>query len=146
MKKMEEKITIIEGPPPVFEDITDGWAVGLNESPILYDTIFTQVRTFNGPSLVERCHRAWKKNTSIFLHYKNDMGVEEKAPIVAVRSVDSDEGQVLLIWVRQLPTFDDLKDLVENFNDLEDDDDEDDYDEDDDDFDDDDSGDFGYLN
>jgi hypothetical protein len=61
--------------------------------------------------------------------------------------VDSDEGQVLLLWVRQLPTFDDLKDLVENFNDLEDDDEEgDDFDEDDDDFDDDDSGEFGYLN
>lgn len=147
---MEEKITIIEGPPPVFEDITDGWAVGLNESPILYDTIFTQVRTFNGPALVERCHRAWKENLSIFLHYKNEMGVEEKAPIVAVRSVDSDEGQVLLLWVRQLPTFDDLKDMIENFNDLEDDDEEDDdYDEDDeedDDFDDDESGEFGYLN
>ena len=129
---MEEKITIIEGPPPVFEDIADGWAIGLNESPILYDTIFTQVRTLNGPALVERCHRAWKKNTQIFLHYKNHMGIEEKAPIVAVRSVDSDEGQVLLLWVRQLPTFDDLKDLVENFSD--DDEDEDDFDEDDDDF------------
>ena len=142
---MEEKITIIEGPPPVFEDITDGWAVGLNESPILYDTIFTQVRTFNGPALVERCHRAWKSKSQIFLHYKNEMGVEEKAPIVAVRSMDSDEGQVLLLWVRQLPTFDDLKDLVENFSD-----DDDDFDEDDDDdFDDDDddgSGEFGYLN
>lgn len=142
---MEEKITIIEGPPPVFEDITDGWAIGLNESPILYDTIFTQVRTLNGPALVERCHRAWKNNTQIFLHYKNDMGIEEKAPIVAVRSVDTDEGQVLLLWVRQLPTFDDLKDMVENFND----DDEDEFDEDDnylDDDDFDDSGEFGYLN
>ena len=51
---MEDKITIIEGPTPVFEDINDGWAVGLNESPILYDTIFTEVRTYNGPALVER--------------------------------------------------------------------------------------------
>lgn len=150
---MEEKITIIEGPPPVFEDISDGWAIGMNEGPILYDTIFTQVRTFNGPALVERCHRAWKKRSSIFLHYKNEMGVEEKAPIVAVRSVDSDEGQVLLLWVRQLPTFDDLKDLVENFSEDDgdygdddgDDDDDDDYEDDDyDDFDD--EGDFGYLN
>ncbi len=146
---MEEKITIIEGPPPVFEDITDGWAIGLNESPVLYDTIFTQVRTFNGPALVERCHRAWRKNSQIFLHYKNEMGVEEKAPIVAVRSVDSDEGQVLLLWVRQLPTFDDLKNLVENFNDDDDFDDDDEFDEDEDDDDDDDddgSGEFGYLN
>lgn len=150
---MEDKITIIEGPPPVFEDINDGWAVGLNESPILYDTIFTQVRTLNGPALVERCHRAWKKNSSIFLHYKNDMGVEEKVPIVAVRSVDSDEGQVLLLWVRQLPTFDDLKSLVEDFNDGEyedddEDDNEDDNEDDDLDFDDDDSedDDISYLN
>ena len=144
---MDDRITIIEGPPPNFEIINDGWAIGLNESPLLYDLALTQLRTKNGHALVERCHRAWKKNTQIFLHYKNDMGIEEKAPIVAVRSVDSDEGQVLLLWVRQLPTFDDLKDLVENFSD--DDEDEDDFDEDDDDIDDDDfdgSGEFGYLN
>ena len=113
---MEEKITIIEGPTPVFEDINDGWAVGLNESPILYDTIFTQVRTLNGPALVERCHRAWKKQIPIFLHYKNEDGLEEKTPIVAARSVDSDQGQVLLLWLRQLPTYDDIKDLAEGFN------------------------------
>jgi len=133
---MEEKITIIEGPTPVFEDINDGWAMGLNESPILYTTIFTQVRTFNGPALVERCHRAWKNRATIFLHFKNEIGVEEKTPIVAARSVDSDEGQVLLLWLRQLPTLDDLKELAEDFNDDDfDDDDFDDenYDEEDDD-------------
>ncbi len=30
---MDEKITIIEGPPPIFEQVSDGWAMGLNESP-----------------------------------------------------------------------------------------------------------------
>lgn len=124
---MEDKITIIEGPTPVFEDINDGWAVGLNESPILYDTIFTQVRSYNGPALVERCHRAWKKQASIFLHYKNEDGLEEKAPIVAARSVSSDEGQVLLLWLRQLPTYDDIKDLVEDFSDEDYEDDDEDY-------------------
>lgn len=146
---MEEKITIIEGPPPVFEDINDGWAIGLNESPILYDTNFTRVRTFNGPALVERCHRAWRNKESIFLHYKNELGEEEKAPIVAARSVDSDEGQALLLWVRQLPTIDDLQDLAEFFDDQSDEDDDDgeeDDEFDDDDFDDDDDEDIGYLN
>lgn len=114
---MENKITIIEGPPPVFERINDGWAMGMNESPVLYDTIFTQVRTFNGPSLVERCHGAWKKGSAIFLHFKNDLGVEEKLPIVAARSVDTKEGQVLLLWVRQLPSLEDLKILAEDFED-----------------------------
>lgn len=56
---MENKITIIEGPPPTFEAIDDGWALGLNEGPFLYDLAMTRLRTFNGPALVERCHRAW---------------------------------------------------------------------------------------
>ena len=160
---MDTKITIIEGPPPVFEDIADGWAVGMNESSILYDTIFTQVRTFNGPALVERCHRAWKKRATIFLHYKNDIGVEEKAPIVAARSVDTDEGQMLLLWVRQLPSFDDLENLAEklseegydfDYDDEDDDDNGDDDEEDDEDDDDysddvekeDDEDNFSFLN
>ena len=150
---MEEKITIIEGPTPVFEDINDGWAVGLNESPILYDTIFTQVRTFNGPALVERCHHAWKKQAPIYLHYRNEDGLEEKAPIVAARSVEADDGQVLLLWLRQLPTYEDIKNLAEGFSDDEfdedDDDFEDDFDEDYDDEDDDDldeDDDLGLIN
>jgi hypothetical protein len=141
---MEEKITIIEGPTPEFEDISDGWALGLNESPLLYDTIFTQVRTLNGPALVERCHRAWKKKSTIYLHFKNQMGIEEKAPITAVRSVETDEGQILLLWVRQLPSYEDLIDIADEMSDLDDDfdedlDDDDDYDDEfdeDDDFDD----------
>jgi hypothetical protein len=135
---------IIEGPTPVFEDINDGWAIGLNDSPILYDTIFTQVRTYNGPALVERCHRAWKKQSSIYLHFTNEDGLEEKAPIVAARSITSDEGQVLLLWLRQLPSYDDIKDLAEGFSDEEDDedfDDEEDFDEDDED-----GEDLGYMN
>jgi len=114
---MDNKITIIEGPTPQFEDISDGWALGLNESPLLYDTIFTQVRTLNGPALVERCHKAWKKNSSIYLHFKNQMGIEEKAPITAARSVETDEGQVLLLWVRQLPSYDDLADIANEMSD-----------------------------
>jgi hypothetical protein len=118
---MEDKITIIEGPTPEFEDISDGWALGLNESPLLYDTNFTQVRTLNGPALVERCHRAWKENDTIYLHFKNKMGIEEKAPITAVRSVDTDEGQILLLWVRQLPSYSDLIQIADEMSDFDDD-------------------------
>jgi hypothetical protein len=96
---MDEKITIIEGPPPVFEPVQDGWAISLNEGPALSITVLTRVRTFNGPALVERCYRAWRKNAPIHLHYRNDVGLEEKSPIVAARSVDTDDGQVLLLWL-----------------------------------------------
>jgi len=126
---MDDKITIIEGPTPIFEDVNDGWAMGLNESPMLFDTTFTQVRTLNGPALVERCHRAWKNNSSIYLHFKNPMGVEEKTPITAVRTVKADEGQVLLLWVRQLPSYEKLIDIADELSDEDSEDDDLDNDE-----------------
>jgi hypothetical protein len=96
----DEKITIIEGPPPTFEAIDDGWALGLNEGPYLAEIALTRLRTFNGASLVERCYRAWHKNQNIQLEYRSPEGLEETAPIVAARSLETVDGQVLLLWVR----------------------------------------------
>lgn len=96
---MDDKITIIEGPPPVFEAVNDGWALGLNEGPSLSVPALTRLRTFNGPALVERCYRAWHAKSPIHLHYRNEMGVEQTAPILAARNVNTLEGHVLLLWV-----------------------------------------------
>jgi hypothetical protein len=96
---MEDRITIIEGPPPVFEAVNDGWALGLNESKNLSVPALTRLRTFNGPALVERCYRAWHANSPMQLHYRNDMGMEQTAPILAARNVETPEGYVLLLWV-----------------------------------------------
>ena len=98
---MEDKITIIEGPPPTFEAVNDGWALGLNESNLLTNVALTRLRTFNGPGLLERCHRAWRHQNTIHLEYRGMDGLEEKAPILAARTVEADDGQVLLLWVRQ---------------------------------------------
>jgi len=98
---MDDKITIIEGPPPAFETLDDGWAMGLYEGPGLYDMALTRLRTFNGPALVERCYRAWNHNGSMYLHYRNDLGMEERVPIMAARAMDTDDGQVLMLWVRR---------------------------------------------
>lgn len=96
---MDDKITIIEGPPPVFEQVNDGWALGLNESPNVLVPALTRLRTFNGNALVERCHRAWSNQQPIHLHYRNEMGLEETAPILAARNVETSDGHVLLLWV-----------------------------------------------
>jgi hypothetical protein len=96
---MDEKITIIEGPPPIFEHVNDGWAMGLNESPKLSVPALTRLRTFNGNALVERCYNAWHNKNTIQLHYRNEMGLEQTAPILAARNVETQEGQVLLLWV-----------------------------------------------
>lgn len=97
---MENKITIIEGPPPEFEEINDGWALGLTESTSLYSIGLTNLRTFNGPALVERCHRAWRNQKSIHLEYRTPDGLEQDAPIMAARYVEMDDGQLLMLWVR----------------------------------------------
>jgi hypothetical protein len=97
---MDDKITIIEGPPPVFETVGDGWAVGLNEGPYLFDVALTRLRTFNGPALVERCYRAWHDLRPIHLEYRDDTGLANQAPILAARTLEVEDGQMLLLWVR----------------------------------------------
>lgn len=129
---MEDKITIIEGPTPTFEAIHEGWVLGLAETPNLTNMAVTRLRTFNGPQLVERCHRAWRDRENIYLEYRGEDGLERSATIVAARYLDVDEGHLLLLWVRLLDEdvqveYDfedtDLEDGLEiNF------DDEDDYD------------------
>jgi hypothetical protein len=96
---MDDKITIIEGPTPVFEPVQDGWALGLNETNSFSITALARLRTFNGPALVERCYKRWKQQQPIILHYKDELGLEATAPILAARSVETDDGQVLLLWL-----------------------------------------------
>lgn len=97
---MEDKITIIEGPPPTFEDVHEGWPLGLNESPTLHKLALTRLRTFNGPSLVERCYRAWRKQQTIQLEFRAADGLIHKTPIVASRTMEMEDGQLILLWVR----------------------------------------------
>lgn len=96
---MEDKITIIEGPTPVFEPVQDGWALGLNETRKFSITALTRLRTFNGPALVQRCYQMWSQRQPIKLHYRDETGLEATAPILAARSVETDDGQVLLLWL-----------------------------------------------
>ena len=98
----DDKITIIEGPPPVFESIHEGWPLGLHDTTFLSKIVMTRLRTFNGASLVERCHRAWRNLGAMHLHYRQSDGLEHQVPIVAARHVELPEGQLLLLWVRLL--------------------------------------------
>ncbi len=124
---MDEKITIIEGPPPTFEAASDNWSLSLNESPVLSEIAMTRLRTFNGAELVERCHRAWRKQEPIHLEYRNSDGLPASAPIIAARYLETDEGQLLVLWVR---LHQDETEFEIEFDD--DDDDTDEYDDDDD--------------
>ena len=96
---MDDQITIIEGPTPTFEAVNDGWAMGLNESPHYSIPLLTRLRTFNGPALVERCYRAWNSNSKMNLLYRNELGLEQTAPIFAARNLETPDGHVLMLWV-----------------------------------------------
>ncbi len=97
---MEDKITIIEGPTPTFESVEEGWVSGLYEGPRLGNVVVTRLRTFNGPSLVERCHRAWHNRQGIHLEYRTLEGLDQETPIVAARSLEMEEGHLLELWLR----------------------------------------------
>ena len=97
---MDDKITIIEGPPPIFEDVHEGWPLGLNESPSLHKLALTRLRTFNGPALVERCYQNWHNRHTIHLEFRATDGLVHKTPIVASRTTETDDGQVIFLWVR----------------------------------------------
>jgi len=97
---MEDKITIIEGPPPTFESVNEEWILGLTDGPHLMDLAMTRLRTFNGPALVERCHRAWRNNESISLEYRTPEGLNQETQIVAARTMKVEEGDMLVLWVK----------------------------------------------
>jgi hypothetical protein len=97
--EIEDKITIIEGPPPTFEEVNDGWALGLHESPNLSGIMVTRLRTFNGAALVERCYRTWSQHQPMYLEYRTMDGLQETAPIVAARTAEVLEGQMIMLWV-----------------------------------------------
>jgi hypothetical protein len=146
----DTKITIIEGPTPTFEVVYDNWANGIVDSANIASVALTRLRTANGPALVERCYRAWSRKDSIQLEFRATDGLTQEVPIVAARSAETDDGDMLLLWVR-LPEKDMVVDFVvdndeddyndydafeeDDFDDDEDDDDDyddyDDYDEDD---------------
>jgi hypothetical protein len=96
---MDDKITIIEGPPPTFETVADGWPLGLHEGPKIGTMTMTRLRTFNGPALVERCHRAWHNHQTIHLEYRTPEGLEHQTPIVAARSLEVEDGHLLELWL-----------------------------------------------
>ena len=122
---MDNKITVIEGPTPNCDSVeTDfimginGWTAGLTEGPYLYETARTTLRTLNSEALLKRCHNAWKHQATMYLEYRDPIGLKKEVPIVAARSIDTDDGDLLILWVRQDPDDIDDEDLGINFDDI----------------------------
>jgi hypothetical protein len=119
-----EKITIIEGPPPTFEAVSEAWPLGIVEGPTPAVVALCRMRTFNGAELTERCARAWRDGLPIHLEFRDMAGLTQQTQIIAARWTQAEEGDVLTLWVRA--TAESLG--VELFFDVDDEPDDDDLD------------------
>jgi len=95
-----ELITIVEGPPPEFRAMPDIWPLSVYEARAPRETALVQMRTFNGPRLVERCQRAWVESRPVKLDYPDGVGARGQVDVVAARWGEVEEGHVLYLWVR----------------------------------------------
>ncbi len=95
-----EKITIIEGPTPVFEQTSETWLPSLAEGPALPRLALTRLRTANGPAMVERCWKAWDDHRPVFLEYRDEDGLRQEAEVLAARFAEIAEGHLLLLYLR----------------------------------------------
>ena len=106
---MNNKITIIEGPTPEFQVVSEdnfndgslNWVTGVLEGPFLFETAFTNVRTFDSQKLLERCKDAWSAKQTMYLEYKDRIGLRKEDPIIAARAVTVEDGDMLPLWVRR---------------------------------------------
>lgn len=121
-----ELITIVEGPPPDFQVARELWPLSLWEGSTPQAVAMTQMRTFDGASMLERCLRAWHEARPVMLDFPQMDGMRRQAEVLAARATTVDEGDVLNLWVA-LPA-DEVADEVEAFEGDEDDDIDDDLD------------------
>ncbi|MDD2522865.1 MAG: hypothetical protein PHW11_08630 [Anaerolineaceae bacterium] len=125
---MNNKITVIEGPTPEFQLLSENqfnegslnWVNSVLEGPYLYDTAFTNLRTFDAQKLLDRCQDAWSEKQTMYLEYKDRIGLRQEDPIIAARAISVEEGDILLLWVRKElsePEEDPYEDYDEDDND-----------------------------
>ncbi len=105
-----ESITIIEGPPPEFKDAEQVWTLSLVEALTPYEVSLTQVRSFKGQALMDRCHNAWKSHRSIYLDFPTYSGLRRRFEIIAAKYDQLPEGDLLNLWVRHRP--DEIEDVA----------------------------------
>ncbi len=93
-------ITIVEGPPPDFRNVSHEWTIGVLEGTKNSEIGLCEMRTFNGPKLVERCQNAWREGRPARLDFPTGDGARKELDILAARWEAVEEGHKLYLWVR----------------------------------------------
>lgn len=98
-----ELITIVEGPTPDFRPSPYLWFQSVFEGPEDTEVVMCELRTLNGPDIVERCLRAWQEGRPVRLDFPDYLRMRQQLAVVAMRLHDMDEGPMLTLWLRQAP-------------------------------------------
>ena len=97
-----EYITIVEGPTPEFRPVQERLYQSVLEGPLDADIAICELRTLNGPGIVDRCRAAWDEGRPVMLDYPDDMRMRQHATVVSMRLTEwEDGGDVLKLWVQQ---------------------------------------------
>ncbi len=99
-------ITIVEGPPPHFESVSNRWSGSVLEGSTLNQVALVQMRTFDGPKLMQRCQNAWAEGRPARLNFPLGDGSRGELDIVAARWEAVEEGHKIYLWVRIDAEFD----------------------------------------
>ena len=97
-----ELITIVEGPPPDFQDTQDVWALSVREEREPRLLALCQLRAFSGPKMLDRCRHAWREDRPVKLDFPDGTGMRRQVDVVAARWSEVEEGHLLHLWV-QIP-------------------------------------------
>lgn len=93
-------ITIVEGPPPNFEAVSTRWSNSVLEGNTLNDVVMVDMRTFDGPKLVQRCKDAWAERRPARLNFPLGNGERGELDIIAAQWEQVEEGHKLHLWIR----------------------------------------------
>lgn len=115
-----ELIEIIEGPTPEFRSTAQTWLQSLHEGPEVAEVAMCQLRTATGEDIKARCEDAWQDSRPVRLDYPDEWGMRQRLDVVAMRLSETEEGQLLTLWV-SVP-YDLLDDVDEEDFDVDDDD------------------------
>ncbi|HEY4687943.1 MAG TPA: hypothetical protein VIK33_01435 [Anaerolineae bacterium] len=94
-----ELITIVEGPPPDFRVAPELWPLSLWEGYTAQAVALTQMRTFNGAAMLDRCLRAWTESRPVMLDFPQMDGLRRKVQVLAARATSVEDGDLLHLWV-----------------------------------------------
>lgn len=127
-----ELITIIEGPTPEFHPSPHIWLQSIYESPENRNIAMCQLRTNTGHDIMDRCLSAWRELRPVKLDFPDDLRMRQQVDVVSLRLENSEDGEMLRIWVSAPMNMDALLFDDEFDDEFDDDDDYDDMDDNDD--------------